>query len=296
MGLFSFISFILFSFVCFPMVKSSNNSNTSSLDALLQGFALRMIVESRSHTGVLYEAAPPANLSGVEVSILKIRSRGLWNKGANFSHFNIPPRTTSLPHVRRLALVYQDLGNWSSQYYTFQNYSLITSVVGFVAFDASNSSAKSITKVTLSTTGKPISIYFPTLNLTENTKSKIMCVTFAANGTSYLSEMSSRGLCHSTEEGHFSVVVQESDKVVKRRKQRLWHWWLKGFFLGLAGLILVACAGVVLLRLLRTKRIQIMERQADEDLVLSSRWVGQSKMPSATVTRTQPALENGCLT
>ncbi|MCI27236.1 hypothetical protein A2U01_0048434 [Trifolium medium] len=41
-----------------------------------------------------------------------------------------------------------------------------------------------------------------------------------------------------------------------------------------------------------TKKIQAMEKQAIEDMVLESTWVGDSKMPSAAVTRTQPVLES----
>ncbi|PON43848.1 hypothetical protein PanWU01x14_270570 [Parasponia andersonii] len=289
-----FIFFLLFTFGFFPLSIGLNKSATDSLDALLQDFASKTLVEHRPHTGVIYETIPPANLSGIEISILKIRSRGLWKKGANFSYFSIPSSTISLPHVKRLALVYEDLKNWSSHYYTVPNYSLITSVVGFMAFDASDSRAKSTPKVSLNTMGRPISIHFRTLTLAESTKSAIRCVTFAANGTTCLSEMSSFGVCHSREQGHFSVVVPEGGTV--KRKQGLWHWWLMGFVLGFIALLLVGFAGIVSVRLLRTKKIQIMERQADEDLVLASRWVGQSKMPSAAVTRTLPVLENGCFT
>ena len=290
----NFIFFLLFTSVFFPLVNGLNKSATDSLVDLLQDLASKTLVEHRPHTGVLYKTYPPANLAGIEVSILKIRSRGLWKRGANFSYFSIPSRTISLPHVRRLALVYQDLKNWSSHYYTMPGYCFITSVVGFMAFDASNSSAKGITKVSLSTMGKPISIHFRNLTLGKSKKSELRCITFAANGTTYLSEMSSYGLCHSREQGHFSLVVPDGSRV--KKKGRLWHWWLTGFVIGFIALVLVGFAGIMAVRLLRTKKIQIMERQADEDLVLTSRWVGLSKMPSAAVTRTLPALENGCFT
>ncbi|XP_062076031.1 uncharacterized protein LOC133780176 [Humulus lupulus] len=290
----NYVFFLLFTSVFFPLVNCSNKSATDSLDALLEDFTSKALVRHLPHTGVLYKTIPPANLTGIEVSILKIRSRGLWCKGANFSYFSIPSRTISLPHVRRLALVYQDMKNWSSHYYTVPGYSLITSVVGFMAFDASNSSADSFTKVNLTTMGKPISIHFRHLTLAESTKSETRCVTFAANGSSYLSEMSSFGECQSREQGHFSVVIPEGNSV--QRKQNVWHWWLTGFILGFIVLVLLGFAGIFFMRILRTKKIQIMERQADEDLVLTSRWVGQSKMPSAGVTRTQPVLENGCFT
>ncbi|EXC02964.1 hypothetical protein L484_012091 [Morus notabilis] len=293
MGMSFFIIFLIFPFFFFPLVNSFNNSAADSLDALLEDFAFDTLVEHRRHTGVLYKATSPANLSGIQVSVLKLRSRTMWNKGANFSHFSIPPRTTSSPHVRRLALVYQDLGNWSSEYYIVPGYKLVTSVVGFMAFDASNSSAKSITRLNLTTRGKPISIDFHNLTVGESVRSQVRCVIYAANGTTSLSEMSLPGVCQSREQGHFSVVIPEGEL---KGKQKLCYWWFIGFVLAFAVLVLGGITVVVLVRLLRTKKIQIMERHADEDLALASRWVGQSKMPSAAVTRTLPVLESGCFT
>lgn len=284
------LSFITFFF--FHSVNGLNNASTNSLDGLLQSFASDMLVERRLHSGSLYRATPPANLSGMEVSVVRLRSRRLWDRGANFSYFSIPSRTTSVPRVRRLVLVYQDLGNWSSHYYEVAGYSFIASVVGFKAFDASNASAKVTTRVRLNTKGKPILIHFPNLTmLARDVISRTRCVAFDANGTAYLTKMSLPGLCSSREEGHFSVVVPVP--VPFRRKQKVWVWWAIGFVVGIFGLFLVGYVGMVSVRLLKTKKIQIMERQADEDLVLADRWVGNSKMPSATVTRTTPVLENG---
>lgn len=284
------LSFIclLFTFLFFHCVNSLNNVSSNTLDGLLQSFASETLDEGGIHSGSLYRATPPANLSGMEVSIVRLRSRRLWNRGANFSYFSIPSRTTSVPHVRRLVLVYQDLRNWSSHYYQVPDYSFIASVVGFKAFDASNVSARVTPKVSLNTTEKPILIHFPNLTtLAEDVISRTRCVAFAANGTAYLSKMSFPGVCSSREEGHFAVVVPS------RKKQRVWVWWAIGFVVGIVGLGLVGYIGMVSVRLLKTKKIQIMERQADEDLVLADRWVGGSKMPSATVTRTLPVLENG---
>jgi hypothetical protein len=68
--------------------------------------------------------------------------------------------------------------------------------------------------------------------------------------------------------------------------------WVIGCVLGFFGLITLGYVGFSSLRLVKTKKIQAMEKQAIEDMVLESRWVGDSKMPSGAVTRTQPVLEN----
>ncbi|KAI9108364.1 hypothetical protein K1719_020555 [Acacia pycnantha] len=285
-----FVSLVFFTLLlCCSLAHSSEEeSATQSLNSFVQEYAYRTVLKHQPHTGALYDAMLPQNLSGMDVSVVRLRSRRLWNRGANFSYFRIPPRTITIPHVRRVAIVYQNLGNWSSHYYNLPGYSLVTSVVGFVAFDATNVSDSRIRNLTLTTTGQPISVHFPNTALMVGVKSKARCVSFSANGTYYLSEMMNRNVCHSREEGHFSIVVPSE----KTRRRRLWYVWVISSVVGFLVLISVMTyVGVSLVRLLKAKRIRAMERQADEDLVLQSRWVGTSKMPSAAVTRTQPVLE-----
>ncbi|XP_028774822.1 uncharacterized protein LOC114731743 [Neltuma alba] len=237
------------------LAHSSAESATQSLNSFVQEYAYRTVLKHRPHTGALYDAMLPQNLSGMDVSVVRLRSRRLWKRGANFSYFQIPPKTITIPHVRRLAIVYQNLGNWSSHYYNLPGYSLVTSV-------------------------------FPNTTFLAGVKSRARCVTFSANGTFYISEMMNQNVCHSREEGHFTIVVP------LERKRRRWYLWVIGSVVGFLVLIWVMTyVGISSMRLLKAKRIRAMERQADEDLVLQSRWVGTSKMPSAAVTRTQPVLE-----
>ncbi|KAG2680957.1 hypothetical protein I3843_11G123200 [Carya illinoinensis] len=271
-------------------VSCSDHFTTDSLDASLEDFAFKTPLRHRHRprTGALYQALLPANLSSIDVSIVRLRSRRLWNMGANFSFFHIPSRTMPLPHVKRLAIVYQNLGNWSSHFYGLKGYSLITPAVGFTVFDASNVSSKSIRKLSLSTMGKPISIHFPTLAIPDGMISKTRCVAFSGNGSFYLSEMSLPGVCYSGDQGHFAIVVP------KESKHRLWYLWVVGSVLGISGMVVIVYVGMASARTLKTKKIQVeRQAQADEDSILESRWVSGSKLPSAAVTRTQPVLENG---
>ncbi|BAT73012.1 hypothetical protein VIGAN_01046500 [Vigna angularis var. angularis] len=277
---------------CCSLVHSLGNTPASeSLNSLVQDFAFRSLVKHKPQTGALYDALLPRNLSGMDISIVRLRSRRLWNKGANFSYFRIPPRTVSIPHVKRLAIVYQNLGNWSTLYYNLPGYSLISSVVGFLVFDASNVTDTSERNLTLNTMGQPISIQFPNITLMGrgHINSRVRCVAFNANGTFQLTQMSAPGVCYSRDQGHFSVVLP------LEKKRGRWYLWVIGFVVGFFSLIIVGYAGFSSMRLLKTKRIQAMEKQANEDQVLQSRWVGNSKMPSAAVTRTQPVLECGVL-
>ncbi|CAN6578992.1 unnamed protein product [Malus baccata var. baccata] len=171
----------------------------------------------------------------MEVSMVRLLSRRLWNRGAtNFSCFKIPLRTMPMPRVKRLAFVHQNLGNWSSHYYSLPVY------------DASNTSSKSTTKLSLNTMGKPILVQFPNLTLDRSTSVAEKCASFSANGTVFLSEMR-----------------------------------LPGY------------VGIVSSKRLKTKKIQTMEKQAKEDLILENRCVYGSKISCAAFTRTMPALENG---
>lgn len=284
---FIFISFLILFFCSSVVHCTSENSTTQSLDVSLQVLAFKSLGRHHPHTqtGALYKAILPKNMSGMEASILRIRSRRLWNKGVNFSYIHIPSRTIPVPPARRLAIIYQDLGNWSSQYYAVPGYTLLTSVVGFMVYDVTDIKLRNITNLQIRTMGKPISIHFHTANISDyHNLGRIKCVTFAANGTFLLSEMSTAKMCLSQGQGHFSLVAPVE---VKKRQNR---FWVMGLVLGGFGLLLVGCVGIVSVKLMRTKKIQVMERKTDEDGVLGTRWIDQTKMPHATVTRTRPAI------
>lgn len=204
------------------------------------------------------------------------------------SNVHIPPRTISIPHVKRLAIVYHNLGNWSSQYYKVPGHSLITSVVGFLVFDASNVKARIERNISLGLLGKKtIAVSFPDLVMMQKDMiSAAKCVEFSSNGTVYFNKMVSPNLCYGSDQGHFSVVVGVE------RKRKPWYLWVIGTVLGCSVMVLVAYCGVAVARRLEKKEIQSMEKQGDDAEILYSRWIGRSKLPSATGTRTQPDLEN----
>ncbi|XP_048141219.1 uncharacterized protein LOC115740847 [Rhodamnia argentea] len=242
---------------------------TDSLDASVESSAFQTLVLRRPHTGALYKALLPANLSGMEVSVIRLRSRTLWREGTNFSGFTIPPRTLPVPRVKRLAIVYQNLGNWSSQYY---------SVPGII-------------KLGLNTSGDPISIRFHALADPRGKTSTGKCAAFYANGTVHFSTMGSAYTCYARDQGRFSIILPS-----ETRKRKPGNCWVIGLVLGFVGMALMCYVGFVLRRMSRLKKVQVMERRADEGELFKTIWVGGSKMPSATVTRTPPVLENGGLT
>lgn len=279
--------FLALSFTFCPFVHSLQGNDSISMDAFLQETAFKTLIRRRPYTGALYRASLPANLSGMEVSVVRLRSRRLWEKGANFSHFGIPSNTLPVPHVRRMVIVYQDFGNWSASYFRIPGFSLLTPVVGFMVFNASsNTEPKNITKLSINTKENPIEIHFRDLKFPSGKSSNTRCAEFDENGAFHLTQMGSPDVCYSRKQGYFAVVSK------LKRKKTSWYLWVIGFVLGVSGMVVAGYAAMVSIRALKTKKIQIMEKQADEDLVLQSRWVGSSKMPSAAVTRTLPVLEN----
>nr|GMC86676.1 Lipoprotein signal peptidase [Ipomoea batatas] len=71
----------------------------NSLDSLIRDFASN---RSRRRTGRLYEVVLPANFSGIEASIVTLKSGSLWMRGANFSLFGIPPRVLPWPAMAQV--------------------------------------------------------------------------------------------------------------------------------------------------------------------------------------------------
>ncbi|PRQ17516.1 hypothetical protein RchiOBHm_Chr7g0195831 [Rosa chinensis] len=281
--------FFISVFFVFLFCSCSNSSTTDPLDVFTRDVALKTLAQHRPHTGAVYRVLLPANLSSMEVFVEGIRSRRLWNRGAEkLGCFHIPSRTKPMPHVKRLALVYQDLGNLSSQFYRLPGYSFLTSVVGFLVYDATHTSLKSAQIVGLNTMGKSILIQFPNLTSEERLNSNAKCASFAASGTVYLSDMIYPGICNTTGHGHFSIVVP-----VKKKPLILRYSWVVAIVLGVLAAILGCYLGMVCMRHRKRKKFQDMEEQADDDSVLENRWVRGSKMPSGGVTRTQPVSENG---
>ncbi|CAI9768860.1 unnamed protein product [Fraxinus pennsylvanica] len=227
----------------------------------------------------------------MEVSILRIRTRSLWTKGANFSFFDIPPMILPWPFSRRVDLVYQNLGNWSTLYYNMSNYTFVVSVIGLLAYDSSTSSPH-YGLVELNLMGNnPIVVRFPNVSLSVGMK----CVRFSTNGTVELSNVTGINLCMARGHGHFSIVVPSrlSDKTTK---ESVLKWWVIGFTGGIVGLILLLVLVIMVCKLIKGEKIKKMERQSERSEVLDTIWNGRSKMPSASGTRTQPEFESSYVT
>lgn len=281
----------------------SSGSSARALDALLQDYAYRAFV--RPKTGVPYDGVVPSNLSGIEIAAMRLRSGSLFRRGVNmYKEFVIPPGVKEQPHVKRLVLVYQNLGNLSMQYYPLSSYTYLAPVLGLLAYDASNLSATNLPELEISASRNPISIQFSNVKSAPD-GSIPMCVWFDLHGLVNFSNVGSGNVCSTIQQGHFSIVVESIAPVPApaspmsppapgggRRKTGTKVWIIVGSVLG--GLLLLVLLSVLVVwvhKLKEKRQMHEMEKAAEVGEALRMTPVGETKAPAATGTRTQPTLE-----
>ncbi|CAN4111498.1 unnamed protein product [Withania somnifera] len=272
---------------------SSHMLDRNSLDSSIHEYAIKNITIRQ--TGKLYDIPLPANFSGMEVSIVRFRSASFWRRGANFSFFKIPQRVLPWPFVRRFDIIYENLGNLSSKYYDVSNYTFVTPVIGFLAYDATRS-REDYGMVELHTMPNHILVHFPQISLPQannnsNKNVTMKCVRFVTNGTIEFSNVTKNNTCISRGQGHFAIVVP-SLKPEEEKKGGEWKWWVIGFGVAIVGLVLLVVMGILICKCVRLKKIGNMEKKSEKSEALDTVWVGDSRMPTASGIRTQPVLEN----
>ncbi|KAK8663701.1 hypothetical protein V6N13_083508 [Hibiscus sabdariffa] len=276
---------------------SSTSAAARALDALLQDYAYRAFV--RPKTGVPYDGVVPSNLSGIQIAAMRLRSGSLWTRGVRmYKEFQIPIGVVERPYVERLVLVYQNLGNWSLRYYSLPNYTYLAPVLGLLAYDASDLSAKNLPELDLRASGDPIRIIFSDVKAAPD-GSVPKCVWFDLHGLVKFSNLTAPNECSTIQQGHFSIVTESisppsppPEREGKGSNNRR-RWIIVGSLVG--GVALLAFLGFLVLwarKCKKRKKMQEMERAADAGEALRMTTVGDTKAPSATVTRTQPTLEN----
>ncbi|XVF80168.1 hypothetical protein PTKIN_Ptkin15bG0049500 [Pterospermum kingtungense] len=282
------IIFMVFSLLLSSIIAGGSDSyDPDALDALFHSLANQTLM--KHHTGTLKKVPLPSNLSGMEVSVIRLRSGSLWNRGTNTSIIKIPPRVRTLHYVKRLAIVYDNLGNWSSKYYHIPGYSLVSPVVGFNVYDYSNLTSLGDEKITLITRNEPIVIHFPNVEAKDRQVTELKCVEFGDGGSVLeFKNMTERNVCVTGKTGHFSVAVSS----MPMEKERVWKWWVIGFVAGAIGLVFLVSVGVIIVGMGRRMKVKTMEKESDTAVALDTFWVGGDKMPSASMIRTQPVLEH----
>ncbi|XP_042374171.1 uncharacterized protein LOC121967787 [Zingiber officinale] len=277
----------------------SSTGEARTLDTLLQDYAYRALVHP--HTGIVYDATVPSNLTGIRIAALRLRSGSLKRRGFdNFKEFDIPPNIVVQPYTERLVLVYQNLGNWSSFYYPLHGYTYLTPVLGLLAYDAANLSATNLSELDFAATNLPVSINFTNVfPVPSGLTAK--CVWFGLNGSLDFRDLESGSVCTAFHQGHFSLVVNSSEIALPPGPSEgpgmplnpVKPWKIIVAVVGgVIALILLALLIYLMLKYNQNKKVAKMEQHADAGISLHTASVGNTQVHVAFGTRTQPVLEN----
>ena len=278
------------------------------LDATLQDYAYRAFVRPR--TGIVFNATVPANLTGIAVSALRLRSGSLRRKGfAGYFEFGVPTGVVVQPYVERVVLVYHNLGNWSDYYYPLTGYTYLSPVLGLLVYDAANLSAVGLPELNIVASESPISVSFGNVRAVPTGSVAPRCVVFDLNGVPQFRDLEGTNVCSTFHQGHISIVVNSSEIAPPPApsgpvappiptagggaKGSSQAWKIAVSAVGAAvGLGLLASLVLCLVRHKRDKRLELMERNAEIGETLRMAQVGQTQAPVALETRTQPVIEN----
>ncbi|KAL1558752.1 hypothetical protein AAHA92_09179 [Salvia divinorum] len=275
-----------------------------ALDSLLQDYAFRALVRPR--TGIVYDGNVPSNLTGISVAALRLRSGSLRRKGVVYKEFNLPVGVTAQPYVERLVLVYHSLGNWSSSYYSLPGRTFLAPVLGLLAYDASNLSAKNLSELDIRASGDRISVTFPTVRVGPGGLAP-KCVHFALDGSVEFENVVNGTTCLTADQGHYSIVVEtvpapapapgggapprSGGEGKGRGNRRVWI-----IVAAVVGGVALVAALAMLFAYVRgcrwRKKLRRMEHAAEVGVPLPMTAVGNTKAPVAMETRTKPLLEN----
>ncbi|XP_052137499.1 uncharacterized protein LOC127755930 [Oryza glaberrima] len=295
-------------FLATSRVAAQASSPARALDAMLQDHAYRAFVHP--HTGIVYNATVPANLTGVALSAVRLRSGSLRRKGfSDYFDFTVPTGIVVQPYVERVVLVYHNLGNWSDHYYPLPGYTYLSPVLGLLLYDAANLSAVGLQELSFVASGSPISINFSDVRSVPAGGPAPRCVWFDLDGVPQFRDLEASNVCSTYRRGHFSIVVNSSaippgpvpsgnitppiPTPTGRSKGSSKGWKIAvGVVGGVIALVLLASLVVCLARYKRDKKLELMERNAETGETLRMAQVGRSQAPVALGTRTQPVIES----
>ncbi|XP_057533664.1 uncharacterized protein LOC130811390 [Amaranthus tricolor] len=152
----------------------------------------------------------------------------------------------------------------------------------------------------------------------NNTKENMLrkCVRFdPISSLVELSDMLSPNTCLSQGLGHFAIAMPiHNDSILspppssspsplfspsitsKSRRERkrniaIWLWWMIGFLVGIISLTTIVLCFVIGYKIFRLRKLEKMEKIAEKNISLQIKWIGNSKLPMGSMSRTQGVLE-----
>ncbi|KAK7275297.1 hypothetical protein RIF29_16409 [Crotalaria pallida] len=292
------VRWIIVSLFLSSLVESSNTYKPDSLDDFLCKHANKEIEKPR--TGALYSISLPANFTGMEVSVIRVRTVSFWLRGVNHSFFNIPRRVVPQPNRMRMAILYENLGNWSSHYYNVPNHTMIAPVLGVIPYTSSETTLIDCEKMDLIIQRDPITVHFTNVRRPHDENVTPICAKFGSGGSVKFSNMTMPYVCEAHDQGHYTLVVPSSKAPThtvahahaQSKSKRFNIWWVLGFVIGFVGLVMLVLISITIVKMAKRRRIRKMEKSSERGVALDTFWIGETKLPSASTMRTQPVLEN----
>ncbi|XP_059664552.1 uncharacterized protein LOC132310391 [Cornus florida] len=299
-SLFSLAVLIILSLASTGSTESEGQSIKSArlLDLIIRDLTFRSY-NKYFRTGLLHTVNLPVNLSGIGVNTVRFRCGSLSRYGARIKEFHLGIGVTVKPCVERVMVVRQNLGyNWSSIYYDnyeLSGYQLVSPVLGLLAYNAGDNIdfISNPFEVGIQAGKNPITIDFSNTPRSNNTMGLIpLCARFERDGKVTLANQVMPNVCAATGHGHFGLVI-ESPLMPMKKKASRWRIAVGssiGAALGafLLGLLLIA----LFVKVKKKARMEEMERRAYEEEALQVSMVGHVRAPTATGTRTLPAIEH----
>ncbi|KAL1329135.1 hypothetical protein HN51_046268 [Arachis hypogaea] len=277
---------VSFLFLSSSFVRGSIITDSlESLDDLLCKQAVNDVKGKFIKTAIVYEISIPSNLTGMKISAVRLRAVSFWNRGLNHSFLSLPPKVVAQPSMKRIAILYENLGKWSNLYFNVSNYTMIAPILGFIAYSSSEKELLDCQKIKIDTQGGNITIRFR--NVSSHPKNVTpLCAKIGDNGTVEFSNMTKPYFCEAQSQGHYTLVIPSSSA-----KESSKLWWVLGFVIGLVVLILLALI-LVAIKIIKKRKIKEMEKVSEVEEAFDTFWIGDTKLPSASMIRTQPSLEN----
>ncbi|KAE9595766.1 hypothetical protein Lal_00030485 [Lupinus albus] len=285
------ITWIIVCLFLSSLVEASDTYDHDSLDTFLCKHANRAIGKPR--TGAFYNISLPGNFTGIDISVVRLRTVSFWLRGVNYSFFNIPKRVVPQPNRKRMAILYENLGNWSSHYYNVPNYTMLAPVFGIIPYTSSETTLIDCEKMNLIIQGKPIRIQFPHIRPHAKNVTPI-CVKFGADGSVKFRNMIKPYVCEAKSEGHYTIVVPTTKSHTQNLSKgfKFNIWWVLGFVICFVGLFVLVLVLIIVVKVVKRRKIRKMEKNSEKGEAFDTFWIGETKVPFASIRRTQPVLEN----
>ncbi|CAK8560744.1 unnamed protein product [Lathyrus sativus] len=237
-------------------------------------------------TGIFYNTSLPSNYTGMKVRAIRLRTSSFYIRGLNYSIFKFPPHVVPQPNRKRMVILYENFGNWSSHYFNVPtDYTMVAPIFGFVAYTSSENAFIVKEKMSFVIHGKPILIHFHHVRLHDKNDTPI-CVKFLDDGILEFHNMSKPYVCEAYGTGHYTLVVPSPFPSPLYNKNIFTIWWILGF----VGLVLLVLVLVTLTEVAKKRKIKKLEKNSENGEAFDTFWIGETKMPLGSMIRTQPVL------